>query len=203
MSLVFYAQHRSSARHDVPTGTVISSVMLPSTGPPTGWLVCDGRDVSRDVYKKLFALIGTRFGAGDGETTFRLPDMRERVAVGCNDDKSEYRFGRSGGRETYRLQTDDLPPHTHTGTTYASGAHSHTSNATGTPYSLATYNEANTARSGLDSSPNEPNLFAGPVALTINEAPAHTHGFETNTTGGGRSINLMQPYVALTFLIHI
>ena len=43
---------------------------------PEGWLACDGREVSRLAYWSLFSAIGTRFGAGDGKTTFALPDVR-------------------------------------------------------------------------------------------------------------------------------
>jgi microcystin-dependent protein len=44
--------------------------------PPAGWLACDGAMISRTDYANLFARIGTVFGAGNGATTFRLPDMR-------------------------------------------------------------------------------------------------------------------------------
>jgi hypothetical protein len=44
-----------------------------------GWLLCDGRAVSRDTYSVLFTLIGTQFGSGDGTTTFNLPDGTDRV----------------------------------------------------------------------------------------------------------------------------
>ena len=44
--------------------------------PPTGWLVADGSTVARDQYKDLFAVIGTFYGAGDGKTTFNIPDLR-------------------------------------------------------------------------------------------------------------------------------
>lgn len=44
--------------------------------PPAGWLECDGAVVSRTTYANLFAVIGTTYGAGDGSTTFKLPDLR-------------------------------------------------------------------------------------------------------------------------------
>lgn len=53
--------------------------------PPSGWLVCDGSAVSRTTYAALFAAIGTAWGAGDGSTTFNLPDMRGRVGAGRDD----------------------------------------------------------------------------------------------------------------------
>lgn len=51
---------------------------------PTGYLLCDGSAISRTTYAALFDKIGTVWGAGDGSTTFNLPDMRGRVPVGVN-----------------------------------------------------------------------------------------------------------------------
>lgn len=45
---------------------------------PAGWLLCDGATVSRTTYAALFAVIGTAYGAGDGSTTFGLPDLADR-----------------------------------------------------------------------------------------------------------------------------
>jgi microcystin-dependent protein len=50
---------------------------------PSGWLLCDGSAVSRTTYAPLFAVIGTTYGAGDGSTTFNLPDMRAASPVGA------------------------------------------------------------------------------------------------------------------------
>ena len=49
---------------------------------PTGWLLCDGSAISRTTYAALFAVIGTTYGAGDGSTTFNLPDMQSRFVYG-------------------------------------------------------------------------------------------------------------------------
>lgn len=49
---------------------------------PTGFLLCDGAAVSRATYSGLFALIGTTYGAGDGSTTFNVPDLRSRFPLG-------------------------------------------------------------------------------------------------------------------------
>lgn len=62
--------------------------------PPDGWVVCDGRALSRTVYEELFDAIGTTYGNGDGSTTFNIPDMRGRVGVGTN---STYTLGSNGG----------------------------------------------------------------------------------------------------------
>jgi len=62
-----------------PTGSV--QAYAASTAP-SGWLLCDGSQVSRTTYATLFALIGTTYGVGDGSTTFNIPDMRERIPIG-------------------------------------------------------------------------------------------------------------------------
>ena len=56
--------------------------MFAGEAPPNGWLLCDGAAVSRTEYAVLFDAIGTTWGAGDGSTTFNLPDLRGRSAVG-------------------------------------------------------------------------------------------------------------------------
>lgn len=45
-----------------------------------GWFICDGRELDREEYAELFAIIGTSFGAGDGKTTFNLPDFSDKMA---------------------------------------------------------------------------------------------------------------------------
>jgi microcystin-dependent protein len=63
----------------VPTGAVFAWIALVA---PTGWLLCDGTAVSRTTYADLFALTGTTYGAGDGATTFNVPDLRARFPLG-------------------------------------------------------------------------------------------------------------------------
>lgn len=50
---------------------------------PDGWLICNGASVSRTTYAALFTVIGTSFGAGDGATTFNIPDLREATIKGA------------------------------------------------------------------------------------------------------------------------
>lgn len=63
----------------VPVGTVAYAHEV-----PTGWLQCNGATVSRTTYARLFKKIGTKYGAGDGSTTFNLPDLQHRVLEGTN-----------------------------------------------------------------------------------------------------------------------
>lgn len=89
---------------------------------PDGFLWCDGAAVSRSVYSLLFAAIGTQFGAGDGSTTFNVPDMRGRVPVGAGDG---YGVGATGGEAEHTLTEAEIPSHKHTDTervwTYTTG----------------------------------------------------------------------------------
>ena len=57
---------------------------------PTGWLLCDGAAVSRATYSDLFALIGTTYGAGNGTSTFNLPNLKGRVIVGLDSSQTEF-----------------------------------------------------------------------------------------------------------------
>ena len=63
-----------------PIGSIIP---FGSATVPTGWFECNGAAVSRTTYPLLFAAIGTTWGAGDGSTTFRLPDLRHRALAGA------------------------------------------------------------------------------------------------------------------------
>lgn len=63
-----------------PAGEI---TMWGTTAPPTGWLICNGQEVSRTTYARLFAVIGTAFGLGDSTTTFAVPDLRGRLPVGA------------------------------------------------------------------------------------------------------------------------
>lgn len=64
-----------------------SMVAWPTSSAPTGWLECDGSAVSRTTYATLFALIGDDYGAGDGSTTFNLPDLRGEFIRGWDHGK--------------------------------------------------------------------------------------------------------------------
>lgn len=65
-----------------PSGTMIA---FAGKSVPDGWLLCNGALVSRKTYSRLFAAIGTAWGAGDGRTTFKLPDADGRVMQGVTD----------------------------------------------------------------------------------------------------------------------
>lgn len=89
------------------------------TAPP-GTLACDGSEISRDAYKELFAVLGTKAGAGDGSTTFNLPDLRNRWIVGAGDnvamtDIAEGLPNISGGLSATNILTGSLTWQQHQG----------------------------------------------------------------------------------------
>lgn len=79
---------------------------------PSGYVFADGQALLRDTYSDLFAVIGTTFGAGDGSTTFNVPDLRGRVSVGEGKGSglTNRVLGNTGGQESIT----DVPSHTHT-----------------------------------------------------------------------------------------
>lgn len=106
-----------------------AGVVVPYAGSsaPTGWLLCGGQAVSRATYATLFTAISTTYGAGDGSTTFNLPDLRgraphgvdnmggtaaNRVTVGASGITGTT-LGSAGGTETHTLTTAQVAAHTH------------------------------------------------------------------------------------------
>jgi len=98
-----------------PVGSVI---MFAGAAAPTNYLFCRGQAVSRSTYATLFALVRTTYGAGDGSTTFNLPNLQTRVVAGLDATGSpEAEFdalGETGGAKTHTLTTAEIPSHTHT-----------------------------------------------------------------------------------------
>lgn len=83
---------------------------------PTGWLKANGAAVSRTTYSALFSAIGTTFGAGDGSTTFNLPDLRGEFPRGWDDGR-----GVDSGRAFGSAQAGAIESHVHTSGSYATG----------------------------------------------------------------------------------
>ena len=124
---------------------MVASFDMP-TAPP-GWLKRNGADVSRTVYAKLFAVIGTRYGAGDGSTTFNIGDSRGVFVRGLDEGR-----GVDPGRALGSEQSGQNASHAHTATIGSSGTHSHpgTTNPTGGHVHSATTGSAGEHRHNLN-----------------------------------------------------
>lgn len=165
------------------TGAPVGSVMGWCTDTaPEDWLLLDGRAVSRTAYPALFAVLGSTYGAGDGSSTFNLPDMRGRVAVGKSTASEFSTLGKKGGAATHTLTTSELPAHTHG----SAGAHTHTIPNTANGIN----GSAVRAESFANASDSGRNLKTG-------SAGAHTH----TSVGGGSAHNNLQPYMVLNYII--
>lgn len=186
-----------------PTG-IISAFAGISADVPEGWLLCDGREVSRTEYARLFNVIGVTYGEGNGSTTFNIPDLRGCFPLGLS---TSYMLGQTGGETSHILTTNEMPSHTHTQNSHnhsvtvnSGGSHTHT--ATTSSNGLHSHS-GTTASAGAHTHPQNAATSEGgdldvnydidgyvyssgrSVAQGINTASAgaHTHSFSTNSTG--------------------
>ena len=119
----------------VPAGIVSAFAGVTA---PAGWLMCYGQAVSRTEYSALFTALSTTYGAGDGSTTFNIPDLRGRAIAGIDNMggsdagrlSTANTLGTATGTETVTLASTEIPAHSHpntlTGTTtFASDGHTH------------------------------------------------------------------------------
>jgi len=146
-----------------PTGSYLWAA---TTNVGDGYLLCNGAAVSRTTYANLFAAIGTRYGIGDGSTTFNIPNGggRSHMAAGTGDNGSGGALTNRDintkfvGEETHLQTISEMPSHHHVVHTFASGA---------------------TGGDGGDIL-NEPD-------------PGTDHDHDTDNTGGGNAFNVIHP----------
>ncbi len=154
-------------------------IMFGGTFAVRGWALCDGQLLPISQNQALFALLGTTYG-GDGETTFGLPDLRGRVAIGRGNGPglSDYRIGQRGGSETAQLNVNQLPSHSH---------------------SLRGHDAP-----GDTTSPSDASLAvdAGGQSASYSSSPADsTMLSDVTPTGGNQSHPNIQPYLGIPFII--
>lgn len=148
--------------YTVPAGTSVDGYW---TAAPDGYLVEDGSAISRSAYSDLFAVIGTTYGAGNGTTTFNLPDSRGRTAVGLNPTDSEFNsIGEQYGEKTHTVTIAEMP------------LHFHAENVTANP---------NSGGTGIRTD------FKSDVTGAI----SYAQGIDTGLTGGGGAHNNIQPSI--------
>ncbi|MEM6801938.1 MAG: tail fiber protein [Bacteroidota bacterium] len=158
--------------------------------PPRGWAFCDGQLLAISSNTALFSLIGTAYG-GDGRTSFALPDLRGRAPIhaGQGPGLTRRSWGQRMGGEFNVLSVTQLPPHNHTGS--ANGTISMQAKNGGGDESNPGGGYPATASTDLYA--ETPNTTMGP-----NEFSATV---QTNNTGGGQSINNMQPSLVVHYCI--
>jgi microcystin-dependent protein len=167
---------------------------------PAGWLLCYGQEISRTTYAALFAILSTTYGAGNGTTTFNVPDCRGRVTAGKDnmggtlasrlvtftggslDGKT---LGASGGLDRHALTIAQLAAHDHGGDTGPGTPHSHT------------YFRVGAGGSGSDVASGGDRTFS--LSTTTGTESAHTHPITAQ--GSGAAHNNVQPTIIFNKII--
>jgi microcystin-dependent protein len=185
--LVPIGQVVGASTFDMPTGAITA---YGAAAAPADWLLCDGTAVSRTTYGSLFGVIGTTYGAGDGSTTFNLPDLRGRVPVGKGTHLDVDALGDSDGQATIGSRR---PHHKHTvvqptisAPTITVDVRGHTSGpgAVGNPPTITTVDpnalhdaHTTTANGGIVASATAPvatGATVGPqTSVPVDDAPAY------------------------------
>jgi len=156
----------------VKTGTIIP---WPTSSIPTGYLDCNGAAVSRSTYSALFSAISTTYGAGDGSSTFNVPDIKDKI---CNRTNT---MGSTGGANTAAcsisvsnrtLSLNQIPSHNHNGTPTRAADGIGFGNNSNTMRYQGTYTWNNAGNTG-----------------------SHNHG------SSGGNVSVQAPFVATFFII--
>lgn len=150
---------------------------------PSGWLICDGRELNQQTDPVLFAIFAYTYG-GSG-LKFNIPDLRGRVPIhqGSGPGLTPRALGSSGGEATVALTLNEMPMHTHF--PMASASEAWTSVATGNLWGHG-----------------QEDLFSGEHERIYGTTPnVMMHPQALGTTGGNQSHNNMQPYVAMHYVM--
>lgn len=141
---------------------------------PRGWASCDGQLLSIAQNQALYSILGTNFG-GDGRTSFALPNLNGRAALGAGSGPglSSYQVGEFGGQDSVALTQSEMPVHTH-----------------------ATMASPGAATTGV---PVNAVPAAGNVPLRTGAEPTLTEALEV--AGGGQPHSNMQPSLVMRYCI--
>jgi microcystin-dependent protein len=169
----------------VPTGSIL---MWPTATAPSNWLLCNGSAISRTTFASLFALLGTTFGAGNGSTTFNLPNYNDRMPIGAG---SLYAAAGTGGSKDASVIS-----HTHNASSSVSDpGHSHT-----TPFNRTS--KSNNATPHMLTDPNVGENFNGRVNLpTTSVGTGISVSTSIEATGSSGTNANLPPYLGIFFII--
>lgn len=196
-------------------GTIIPYA---GTTTPENFLECDGSAISRDTYADLFDVIGTVYGAGDGSTTFNLPNLVGRVAIG---ESQAHAVGSMGGEATHSLGISEIPEHSHE---VPQHGHENTilaktpqlSHTIGQPsYKYTQMNNSSAVAGAGTAASRYTSKTSGAMSRSTNFAAADhpatdctmsgaitdCAAMNSSSTGSGTAHNNLMPYLALTYLI--
>lgn len=174
----------------IPIGTVLATVR---SSAPEGFLLCQGQEVSRTTYAALFAAMGTTYGAGNGTTTFNLPDFRGRVPVGV--EAGSGRLTPQPGAQGQAGGSSILQTHAH-------GAGSLVTSDENTVHSHQLGWFGNIRHEGTGIAYNTVDVGGSTNTTGQNVFHKHTISGSTAAEGGGGSGN-MQPYQVVQWMVRI
>ncbi len=164
----------------IPTATIVP---WSSASVPTGFLECNGQTVSRSTYSALFAIVGTTYGAGDGSSTFLVPDLQDNIPMGKSGTKA---LASTGGANTV-TPTGNVAGSTANATLSTSQLSSHNHLIVGQPFGNAGKSYNNGAMGG------------GQYTGNRGDGSGHSHNMSANFVGSANSV--IQPYLTLIYII--
>lgn len=173
-----------------------------AVAPPVGWLLCDGRALARVDYPALYTAIGVAFGAGDGSTTFNVPDLRGRAVMGAGAGPglTARALGAKVGEEAHTLAVGEMPSHGHG---VSDPTHAHTVADPGHAHSVGV-NNVNVA--DTQTGPQGGAVLGGtPLSTDVRGTGIGIYGAATGigiqANGGSGAHNTMQPSTAVNVFI--
>jgi microcystin-dependent protein len=172
----------------IPTATIVP---WSSSSVPSGFLECNGAAVSRSTYSALFAIVGTTYGAGDGASTFNLPDLQDNVAMGKSGTKA---LASTGGANTVAA----------TGNVGGS-----TANATISEAQLASHSHSIIFAGPFQTQPNAMSFRSAQNISNYNPSSTSTqntgsgtgHSHNMSATFSGTASSVVQPYLTVIYII--